>query len=246
MCRTASIPPRERRLRRKICSEINGCYREAFNRRSDSIIHVFLLSIFRGEPLINNLDSCPLIFKDVWLYNKVGSGAFYVFPSQCQNLLGSVQSSVHKSRRIDGVDGGGGAAPCQSHPTIPHAPVRVSHPRFSFLPSFVSPQATRSRRACRRAASAEAPAPPCARAATTSWTAGGKGSPPSQPTCQRAWPRCKFSAAARPRKENRRRVVNCSIAKALWGFLCGFINQDLPSDRREKAQGELGAGPVHI
>lgn len=102
MCRTASIPPRERRLRRKICSEINGCYREAFNRRSDSIIHVFLLSIFRGEPLINNLDSCSLILKDVWLYNKVGSGAFYVFPSQCQILLGNrafICNSVHKSRR---------------------------------------------------------------------------------------------------------------------------------------------------
>lgn len=30
---------------------------KAFNRRSDSIIHAFLLSIFCGAPLINNLDS---------------------------------------------------------------------------------------------------------------------------------------------------------------------------------------------
>lgn len=83
MCRMASIPPRERRLRRKPnLSEINGCYWEAFNRHSRSIIHVFLLSIFCGTPLINNLDSCPLILKDVWLYNKVGKGAFHVFLSQ--------------------------------------------------------------------------------------------------------------------------------------------------------------------
>lgn len=122
MCRMASIPPRERRLRRKISNEINGCYWGAFNRRSASIIHVFLLSISCGTPLINNLDSCPLILKDVWFYNKVrGGGAFHVFLSQCQNLLGSVFicNSVHKSQRIDAVNSGGRAAHCQSHPIIP-------------------------------------------------------------------------------------------------------------------------------
>lgn len=89
----ASIPPRERRLRRKICSKINGCYWGAFNGCSNSIIHVFLLlSIYCGTPLIDNLVSCPLILKDVRLYNKVKSGAFHFLLSQCQNILGNVCS----------------------------------------------------------------------------------------------------------------------------------------------------------
>lgn len=93
MCRMASIPPRERRLRRKICSKINGCYWEAFNHCSNSIIHVFLLlPIYGGTPLIDNLVSCPLILKDVRLYNKVKSRAFHSFLSQCQNILGNVCS----------------------------------------------------------------------------------------------------------------------------------------------------------
>lgn len=96
MCRMASIPPRERRLRRKICSKINGCYWEAFNGCSDSIIHVFLLlSIYCGIPLIDNLVSCPLIRKDVRLYNRVSL-------SQCQNILGNGCSfAIHfKKKKI--------------------------------------------------------------------------------------------------------------------------------------------------
>ena len=94
MCRMASIPPRERRLRRKICGKINGCYWEAFNRRSGSIIHVFLpLSMYCGTPLIDNLVSCPLILKDVRLYDEVKSRVFHsLFFSQCQNIPGSACS----------------------------------------------------------------------------------------------------------------------------------------------------------
>ena len=78
MCRMASIPPRERKLRRKICGKINGCYWEAFNRRSGSIIHVFLpLSMYCGTPFIDNLVSCPLILKDVRLYHEVKSRMFH-------------------------------------------------------------------------------------------------------------------------------------------------------------------------
>lgn len=87
----ASIPPRERRLRRKICSEINGCYWEAFNRRSDSIIHAVLLSIFCSTPLINNLDSCHWFSRMYGFTIKSVVGRFMSF-SQCQNLLGSERS----------------------------------------------------------------------------------------------------------------------------------------------------------
>lgn len=124
MCRMASIPPRERRLRRKISNEINGCYWEAFNRRSASIIHVFLLSISCGTPLINNLDSCPLILKDVWFYNKVrmGGGGGSCLPLSMSEPPWErvfICNSVHKSQRIDAVNSGGRAAHCQSHPIIP-------------------------------------------------------------------------------------------------------------------------------
>ncbi len=89
MCWIASVPLRERRLRRKICGEINGCYWEAFNRHPDSIIHVFLpLSIYRGTPLIDNLVSCPLILKDVRLCNKVKSRMFHFFILNVKTSLG--------------------------------------------------------------------------------------------------------------------------------------------------------------
>lgn len=93
MCRMASIPSRERRLRGKISNEINGCYWEAFNRHSASIIHVFLLSISCGTPLINNLDSCPLILKDVWFYNKVRMGGRFM--SSSLNVRTSLGARVH-------------------------------------------------------------------------------------------------------------------------------------------------------
>lgn len=84
---------REHRLGRKICSKINGCYWEAFNHCSNSITLGFLLpSIYCGAPLIGNLVSCPLILKDVRLYNKVKSGAYRFILCQCQNILGNVWS----------------------------------------------------------------------------------------------------------------------------------------------------------
>lgn len=139
-------------------------------------------------------------------------------------------NSVHKSQRIDAVNNGGRAAHCQSHPIIParscypppppprrirlrpHTCVRFYTPPLTSSHFSLYFQATRSRPACRRAASAGALAPPCARAVTTSWTVEGKDSPPFQPTCQRAWPRCKHRACG---------------TKNSSGYHFGLINQDL-------------------
>lgn len=141
-----------------------------------------------------------MILTDVWLYNKVRSGAFHVSLSMSEPPWEQalICNSVHKSRRIDAVNRGGRAASCQSHPIIllrvllhSHTCVSLTFP-FWYLAVFLSSfQATRSPPACRRAAWAEALAPPCARAVTTSWTAEGKDLLPFQPTCQRAWLRCK-------------------------------------------------------
>lgn len=130
-------------------------------------------------------------------------GRFMSF-SQCQNLLGSERSFTIQFINHSGLMllTGGRAAPCQSshNPAQSHAALTHLYDfdisllifgRFSF--SF---QATRSPPACRRAASAGALAPPCARAATTSWTAEGKDLPPFQPTCQRAWLRCKHHVSS--------------------------------------------------
>lgn len=144
---------------------------------------------------------------------KKGGGVFHVFlsmsepPWECVFIC----NSVHKSQRIDAVNSGGRAAHCQSHPIIPAQSCALSPDqiplRLRTCGSFCVPllmfsrfslyfQATRRRPACRRAASAEALAPPCARAATTSWTAEGKDSRPFQPTCPRAWLRCKHRVSS--------------------------------------------------
>lgn len=104
--------------------------------------------------------------------------------------------------------------------------------RFLFC---VSSQATRSPLACRRAASAEAPAPPCARAVTTSWTAEGKDLPPFQPTCQTAWLRCKHrvftavSAVTRPHAV-KEKIGVVQLSGKLKTALGGIMDRDLQSD----------------
>lgn len=89
----------------KFAVEINGCYWEAFNRCSDSIIHVFLLlSIYRGTPLIDNLVSCPLILKDVRLYNKVKRSMFHFFFSMSKHPWECVCSFAIRFIKHKGVD----------------------------------------------------------------------------------------------------------------------------------------------
>lgn len=195
---------------------------------SSSIIHVFLLlSVYCGTPLIDNLVSCPLILKDVRLYDKVKRRMFFISFCQCQNMSGNVFicNSLYQAERVDDMTVeefelhlSARASPC--HSTNPSAsslslypPFRVlllsGKPTTSELPShtcsscrlfhvnsnqlffYFSLQVTRSLTACSRAAQAEALAPPCVPAATTLWTVEGKVSPPSQPTCLTAWPRCK-------------------------------------------------------
>lgn len=135
MCRMASIPPRERRLRRKICGEINGCYWEAFNRCSNSIIHVFLLlSIYGGTPLIDNLVSCPLILKDVRLYNKVKSRMFHFFfsmskrPWECAFIC----NSVYEAQRVDDTNSSGRVG-------APHERKSCFHVTAQILRQTISP-----------------------------------------------------------------------------------------------------------
>lgn len=110
MCRIASVPPRERRLRRKICGKINGCYWEAFSRCSNSIIHVFLLlSIYGGTPFIDNLVFSPLILTDVRLYNKVKSRMFHFFISMSKHPWECVFicNSAYKAQRVDDMNSSG-------------------------------------------------------------------------------------------------------------------------------------------
>lgn len=65
-----------------------------------------LLSTHRGAPLIDNLVSCSLILKDVWLYNKARTGPPHLLsfppppliPPQCQRLLGSQQQHLQFAR----------------------------------------------------------------------------------------------------------------------------------------------------
>lgn len=129
--------------------------------------------------------------------------------SQCQNIPGNVRSfGIHFMKH----KGPMSLTAAREFESIGHvnmktiSPYTPSHTIYStcshardvmrpssppFSPAPFSPQATRNLPACSRAASAEAPARPCAPAATTLWTAEGKVSPLSQPTCQTPWPRCK-------------------------------------------------------
>lgn len=95
--------------------------------------------------------------------------------------------------------------PCSILRSLPHQIHWRSRTCVSFyIPLLIFPppplslyfQATRSPSPRRRAASVGALAPPCARAATTSWTAEGRDSRPFQPTCQRAWLRCKHPVSS--------------------------------------------------
>lgn len=89
---------------------------------------------------------------------------------------------------------------CHTPVGAPHAsPLIVLSSCFtSFSLFYFSHQATRILLARSCAASEEALALPRAPAVITLWIVEGKGSPPFQPTCQRAWLRCKHPVSPVP------------------------------------------------
>ena len=63
----------------------------------------FFFSIYRGTPLIDNPVSCPLILKDVGLYNKVKSRMFHFYFSMSKHPWECVFicNSAYKAQRVD-------------------------------------------------------------------------------------------------------------------------------------------------
>lgn len=108
---------------------------------SSSIIHVFLLlSVYSGTPLIDNLVSCPLILKDVRLYDKVKRRMFSISFCQCQNISGNVFicDSLYQAERVDDMTVeefelhlSARASPC--HSTNPSASSLSLYPPFRVL-----------------------------------------------------------------------------------------------------------------